>query len=127
MPSIDALLINRLEFRETVTRLPIFGFGCSGGAAGLARATQLAQSMPGANVLFLTVDLCSLCVRANDHSLTNFVAAALFGDGAAAVVLRSSDRENYGGRTAQTRAADRRDRRASLVQNRALSRLEHQG
>jgi len=99
VPSIDALLINRLEFRETVTRLPIFGFGCSGGAAGLARATQLAQSMPGANVLFLTVDLCSLCVRANDHSLTNFVAAALFGDGAAAVVLRSSDRENYGSRT----------------------------
>src|SRR4029079_14930788 len=81
-----------------VTRLPIFGFGCSGGAAGLALATQLAQSMPGANVLFLTVDLCSLCVRANDHSLTNFVAAALFGDGAAAVVLRSSDRENYGRR-----------------------------
>jgi alkylresorcinol/alkylpyrone synthase len=89
VPSIDALLINRLKLRETVTRLPIFGFGCSGGAAGLARAAQLAQSMPGANVLFLTIDLCSLQVRANDHSLTNFVAAALFADGAAALVLRS--------------------------------------
>ena len=90
VPSIDALLINRLKLKETVTRLPIFGFGCSGGAAGLARAAQLAQMMPGANVLFLTIDLCSLAVRANDHSLTNFVAAALFGDGAAAVVLRST-------------------------------------
>lgn len=89
VPSIDALLINRLKLRETVTRLPIFGFGCSGGAAGLARAAQLAQSMPGANVLFLTIDLCSLQVRANDHSLTNFVAAALFADGAAGLVLRS--------------------------------------
>ena len=58
--------------------------------ARLARAAQLAQSMPGANVLFVTIDLCSLAVRANDHSLTNFVAAALFGDGAAAVVLRST-------------------------------------
>ncbi len=87
VPRIDALLINRLKLKETVTRLPIFGFGCSGGAAGLARAAQLAQMMPGANVLFLTIDLCSLAVRANDHSLTNFVAAALFGDGAAAVVL----------------------------------------
>ena len=92
VPSIDALLINRLPLRETVTRLPIFGFGCSGGAAGLARAAQFAQSMPGANVLFLTIDLCSLAVRANDHSLTNFVAAALFGDGAAGVVLRSAGR-----------------------------------
>ena len=92
VPSIDALLINRLKLRETVTRLPIFGFGCSGGAAGIARAAHLAQSMPGANVLFLTIDLCSLAVRANDHSLTNFVAAALFGDGAAGVVLCSTGR-----------------------------------
>jgi alkylresorcinol/alkylpyrone synthase len=92
VPSIDALLINRIDLNETVTRLPIFGFGCSGGAAGLARSAQLAQAMPGSNILFLTVDLCSLAVRSNDHSLTNFVAAALFGDGAAGLVLRSSGR-----------------------------------
>ncbi len=61
----------------------------------MARATQLAQAMPGANVLFLTVDLCSLAVRSNDHSLTNFVAAALFGDGAAGLVLRSSGRGDH--------------------------------
>lgn len=91
VPSIDAILMNRLKLRETITRLPIFGFGCSGGAAGLARASQLAQAMPGANVLFVTIDLCSLAVRSGDHSLTNFVAAALFADGAAGIVLRSSD------------------------------------
>jgi alkylresorcinol/alkylpyrone synthase len=98
VPSFDAMLINRLNFKETITRLPIFGFGCSGGAAGLARASQLAQAMPGANVLFVTFDLCSLAVRSNDHSLTNFVAAALFGDGAAGIVLRSPNRN---GRTGQ--------------------------
>ena len=49
----------------------------------------MAQAQPGSNVLFLTVDLCSLCLRINDPSLTMFVAAALFGDGAAGVVLRS--------------------------------------
>jgi alkylresorcinol/alkylpyrone synthase len=36
----------------------------------------------------LTVDLCSLCARPNDPSVAMFVAAALFADGAAAVVLR---------------------------------------
>lgn len=97
VPSIDAMLINRLKLKETITRLPIFGFGCSGGAAGLARASQLAQAMPGANVLFVTIDLCSLAVRANDHSLTNFVAAALFGDGAAGIVLRSPGRGSTNG------------------------------
>ncbi len=82
--------MNRLPFRPDVQRLPIFGFGCGGGVAGMARATRMAQAQPGSNVLFLTIDLCSLCLRINDPSLTMFVAAALFGDGAAGAVLRSS-------------------------------------
>jgi alkylresorcinol/alkylpyrone synthase len=88
IPSLDAKLMNRLEFRPTIERLPIFGFGCGGGVAGLARAARLAQGAPGANVLFLTVDLCTLCARPNDPSIAMFVSAALFGDGAAGVVLR---------------------------------------
>lgn len=89
VPSLDAKLLNRMDFRPTVQKLPIFGFGCGGGAGGLGRAAQLARSRPGANVLFLTVELCTLCARANDPSLTMFVSAALFADGAGAVVLRS--------------------------------------
>jgi alkylresorcinol/alkylpyrone synthase len=89
IPSLDAKLINRLRFRPTVERLPIFGLGCGGGVGGLARAAQLARGSPGANILFLTVDLCSLCARPNDPSVAMFVSAALFGDGAAAIVLRA--------------------------------------
>jgi alkylresorcinol/alkylpyrone synthase len=91
IPSLDALLMNRLDFSPTIERLPIFGLGCGGGVAGLSRAARLAQAQPGRNVLFITVDLCSLCIRPNDASATMFVASALFGDGAAAVVLRTSD------------------------------------
>jgi len=100
IPSLEARLMNRLGFRPNAERLPIFGLGCGGGVAGLARATRMAQARPGSNVLFLTVDLCSLCLRINDPSLTMFVAAALFGDGAAGVVLRSpaGDRSGKGGR-----------------------------
>ncbi|WP_414462211.1 type III polyketide synthase [Hyphomicrobium sp. DY-1] len=90
IPSLDALLMNRLDFSPAVERLPIFGLGCGGGVAGLSRAARLAQAQPGGNVLFITVDLCSLCIRPNDASATMFVASALFGDGAAAVVLRAS-------------------------------------
>jgi alkylresorcinol/alkylpyrone synthase len=87
IPTLEARLMNRLAFRPDVQRLPIFGFGCGGGVAGIARAARMAQAQPGSNVLFLTIDLCSLCLRINDPSLTMFVAAALFGDGAAGVVL----------------------------------------
>jgi alkylresorcinol/alkylpyrone synthase len=89
IPSLDALLMNRLPFASSVERMPIFGLGCGGGVAGLARAARMAQGRPGANVLFITVDLCSLCARPNDPSMAMFVSAALFGDGAAGVVLRT--------------------------------------
>jgi alkylresorcinol/alkylpyrone synthase len=89
IPSLDAKLMNRLKLPHSVERLPIFGLGCGGGVAGLARAARYAQAMPGAHVLFLTVDLCSLCLRIADPSMAMFVSAALFGDGAAGVVLRN--------------------------------------
>jgi alkylresorcinol/alkylpyrone synthase len=81
--------MNRLKLPASVERLPIFGLGCGGGVAGLARSARYAQAMPGAHVLFLTVDLCSLCLRIADPSMAMFVSAALFGDGAAGVVLRN--------------------------------------
>ena len=90
VPSLDAKLMNILPFSPHLERLPIFGVGCGGGVAGLARAARLAQSMPGSNVLFLTVDLCTLCLRINDPSIAMFVSTALFGDGAAGVVLRNT-------------------------------------
>ena len=86
--------MNRMPFRSDVERLPIFGLGCGGGVAGLARAFRMARADAGHNVLFLTVDLCSLCMRTLDPSLAMFVSSALFSDGAAAVVLRSCDEVN---------------------------------
>lgn len=90
IPSLDAMLMNRLPFAPHTERLPIFGLGCGGGVGGLARASRLAQTIPGGTVLFLTVDLCSLCFRVDDPSAAMFVSAGLFGDGAAAVVLRNT-------------------------------------
>ena len=62
-PSLDARLLNRLGMRADVTRLPVFGLGCAGGVAGLARAADLARAHPGTNVMFLVVELCAVCFR----------------------------------------------------------------
>jgi alkylresorcinol/alkylpyrone synthase len=86
-PSLDALLMERMNLRRTVQRLPIFGLGCAGGAIGLSRAAALAQMNPDALVLFLVVELCALCFRRDDFSKSNIVATALFGDGAAAALI----------------------------------------
>jgi alkylresorcinol/alkylpyrone synthase len=84
----DALLIERMRLPPTVQRLPIFGLGCAGGVIGLARAATIASAMPDKAVLFLVVELCSLTFRRGDRSKSNIVASALFGDGAAAALLR---------------------------------------
>lgn len=86
-PSLDALVIDRMRLRPDVQRLPIFGLGCAGGVIGLARAAQLAKAEPDKRYLFLVVELCSLNFLHGDHSASNIVATALFGDGAAAGVV----------------------------------------
>jgi len=91
-PSLDALLVERMQLRRDIQRLPIFGLGCAGGVIGLARAAQIAKAMPGTRVLFLVVELCALTFRKNDFSKSNIVATALFGDGAAGAIL-STDGE----------------------------------
>jgi alkylresorcinol/alkylpyrone synthase len=92
-PSLDARLMERLPFRRDLARLPIFGLGCAGGVLGLSRAAALARdlerSKAGSRVLCLTVELCGLTFRAVDRSKSNVIAAALFGDGAAALLLEA--------------------------------------
>jgi alkylresorcinol/alkylpyrone synthase len=90
-PSLDALLVNRMAFRPTVQRLPIFGFGCAGGVLGLARAAALAKAAPGEIWMVLVVELCCLTFRPSDKSKSNIIATALFGDGAAAGLIASRD------------------------------------
>jgi alkylresorcinol/alkylpyrone synthase len=91
-PSLDARLIGPLRLRPDVSRTPVFGWGCAGGAIGLARAADLARAAPGRVVLLLVVELCSLAFRPEPEPV-NVVAGALFGDGAAAAVLRVGEHE----------------------------------
>jgi len=86
-PSLDARLMERMPFRRDVARLPVFGLGCAGGVLGLARAAALTRAEPGTRTLLLVVELCGLSFRRRDMRKNNIVATALFGDGAAAVLV----------------------------------------
>ncbi len=85
-PSLDVAIINRLGLRADVRRLPLFGLGCAGGAAGIALGSSLAST--SATVLLVTVEINSLTFQVDDLRKSNLVATSLFGDGAAAVLLR---------------------------------------
>jgi alkylresorcinol/alkylpyrone synthase len=90
-PSLEARAADRLSFRADVRRIPVFGLGCAGGATGLGIAARLAAAEPGSVVLLVVVELCTLSVRIDKPDKANLVAVALFGDGAAAAVLRSGE------------------------------------
>ncbi|TAL03438.1 MAG: type III polyketide synthase [Rhodospirillaceae bacterium] len=90
-PSLDSLLQAPLGLAPTVQRLPVFGLGCAGGVIGLSRAAALARAMPGRWILFMCTELCGLNFRADDDSKSNVIASTLFGDGAAAIVLRAGE------------------------------------
>ena len=80
-----------MGFRADVSRVPVFGLGCAGGVSGLSIAARLAQARPGTNVLLVAVELCSLALRLDELTKANIVATSLFGDGAAAMILRAGD------------------------------------
>lgn len=88
-PSLEARVGPRLGLRGDVSRVPVFGLGCAGGIGGLATAARLASAEPGSNWLFVTVETCSISIRLDSDDPAAIVATALFGDGAAAAVVRS--------------------------------------
>src|SRR5215472_8791254 len=87
-PSIEARLINRMGLSPRMKRIPIFGLGCVAGAAGIARAADYVKAFPDEACLLLSVELCSLTVQRDDLSAANLISTGLFGDGAAAVIVK---------------------------------------
>lgn len=92
-PGIEARVGPELGLRPGVMRVPIFGRGCAGGVSGFALGARLARAEPGEVVLVVVVELCTLTSRVDRGTKADVVSSALFGDGAAAVVLRAGRRE----------------------------------
>jgi alkylresorcinol/alkylpyrone synthase len=104
VPTLEARLATRLGFRPDVKRVPLFGLGCVAGAAGVARMHDYLLAFPKQVSLLLAVELCSLTLQRDDLSVANLVAASLFGDAAAAVVVKGSARRPAGPRVLATRS-----------------------
>jgi alkylresorcinol/alkylpyrone synthase len=96
-PSIEGRLINRMQLNPRMKRIPIFGLGCVAGAAGIARAADYVRAFPREAALLLSVELCSITIQPDDHSVANLISSGLFGDGAAAVVVSGVQQEGAAG------------------------------
>ncbi|MBO9532192.1 MAG: hypothetical protein J7513_04365 [Solirubrobacteraceae bacterium] len=89
-PSLEAQLIQDLGLSRNAVRVPLWGLGCAGGAAGLARAADLVRA-GHAHVLLVAVEFCSLTFQMGDDDKANLIGTALFADGGAALVLGAEE------------------------------------
>ena len=93
IPSLDAYLINRLNLRQDIVRLPVTEMGCVGGVSGLIYAKNFLKANPNKKAAVIAVESPSATFQLDDFSMANIVSAAIFGDGASCVLLSSYEDE----------------------------------
>ncbi len=90
-PGPDIEIIEALGLPGTTQRMAINFMGCYGAFNGLKAADAIVRSTPGAVVLVVCVELCTLHFQ-KKNDLDNLLANALFADGAAAVLVAGTAR-----------------------------------
>lgn len=110
VPSLESLLLNRLDFSLDIKRQALSGVGCLGGAQGLARVNDYLQGHPTEAAILFTTDPSSGLWQGSIHSdltellgqlpedpsqysniIMTLVVAALFGDGVGTVLLAGDE------------------------------------
>lgn len=89
IPSLDAYLINALGLRNDVVRLPVTEMGCAAGVSGIIYAKNFLKANPGKRAAVVAIESPTATFQLDDFSMANIVSAAIFGDGAACVLLSS--------------------------------------
>lgn len=98
-PGYDQIVARELGIPVTAERLLISGVGCAGGLAALRMASNLARAATSqgrpARILVLACEICSIFICSELHAASTLkdmgIGVALFGDGAAALVVCNSD------------------------------------
>jgi alkylresorcinol/alkylpyrone synthase len=95
IPSVDAYLINSLQMKQDIVRLPVTEMGCAAGVSGIIYAKNFLKANPNKRAAVIAVESPTATFQLEDFSMVNIVSAAIFGDGAASVIL-SSYKEDKG-------------------------------
>lgn len=93
IPSLDAYLINSLKLRQDIVRLPVTEMGCAAGISGIMYAKNFLKANPGKRAAVIAVESPTATFQLDDYSMANIVSAAIFGDGAACVLISSHEND----------------------------------
>ena len=90
-PGIDLAIVAQCGLNPSVERTVVGFMGCQGAVNGLRLARHIVRSEPGARVLLVSVELCTLHLHETDD-LDHLLSFLIFGDGCAAALV-SADPE----------------------------------
>lgn len=85
-PGIDLQLVDRLGLNPSVERTVIGFMGCYAAINALKMARHVVRSEPGAKVLIVSLELCTLHLQETD-ALEQVLSFLVFGDGCAAAIV----------------------------------------
>lgn len=94
IPSVDAYLINELNMKQDIVRLPVTEMGCAAGISGMMYAHNFLKANPGKRAAVIALESPTATFQLEDYSMANMVSAAIFGDGASCVLLSSEESIN---------------------------------
>ena len=89
IPSLDAYLVNELQLKQDIVRLPVTEMGCAAGVSGIIYAKKMLAANPGKRAAVIAIESPTATFQLDDLSMANIISAAIFGDGAACVILSS--------------------------------------
>jgi predicted naringenin-chalcone synthase len=88
-PGVEMKIIEQMGFKSTIERYSIHFMGCYASFNAIKLADRICDSDPKANVLILSVEICTIHFQ-KDYTEDNLIANALFADGAAAALITKS-------------------------------------
>ena len=87
-PGISTYMIEEMNLDRSIKAYDLVGSGCGGAVPNLQLAGALAAGKPDGVVLSVAVEICSGTFQMGDNA-SLIISNAIFGDGAAAAVVRS--------------------------------------
>jgi polyketide synthase Type III len=90
VPGLSALVVEYLKINHHIQRIDIVGMGCNAGLNGLNAATNWSRANPKKLAMLVCCELSS-CIYSIDEDENTALVNSLFGDGVAAIVLKTSD------------------------------------
>jgi len=88
-PGISGYVMERLGIPKTISAYDLVGSGCGGAIPNLRLAEQIVRGDPSQVVACVSVEICSATFEM-DNDMGLIVSNALFGDGAAAAIVRAN-------------------------------------